>query len=382
MPPSIMPDVSLTEAINRLEDRTLPDIDTFFVSQGNDVLDHLIGIQWMVRNRRLFGCPALPRGAWHGDAIAVGSGPSLDSQLHKLERLQDKMLIVAAHSAVPKLLHNGIVPHLITPKERDPDIGIIPKMLPEKVVYAGLPTVPVAPNRCHSAYLVTTCDPVHYWLGFGRDDISSPANSGSLAAWVANCMATGSLYLVGYDMTLGHYDGFSYPEEQHNGGIVCADGETRPSCVVYRQAQRELSEISEGKTVVQVNPEGGAIMGRGGRVGSLPDTAIAGWMQHVESKPEYGRFERQIRRMPDVFETAEYRVNQAKTIPDMNVDALFGDDRHLGGSILRTVYIGASILRRTVKLSDADAFDMLRGSLMNTLGCLRPVARNLIRELV
>ena len=381
MPPSTTQGVSLIDALNRLDDPALPDVDTLFLGNGNDILDHLIGIQQMVRNRRLFGCPLLPVNAWKGDAIAVGSGPSLMAQLDTLRSCQDHMLIVAAHSAIPKLLEHGIVPHMIAPKERDPDMGIIPHKLPDKVIYAGLPCVPVAPDRCKTAYLVGNCDPLMHWLGFGRQDISSPSNSGSLAAWVAATVATGYVYLVGYDMTMGHYDGFRFPEENPNGTIMCADGVERPSCPVYRMAQNELSAIAGDKVVIQTNPKGGVVRGRFGRQDSLKRSDPAGFMVASLKASPADQFTSQIRRLPDIFETAEYRCNIARNIADLNVDTIFGEDRHLGGSMFRTAYISASILRRTLKLSDDDARDMLRESLLNVFRVLKPVARNLVSEL-
>jgi hypothetical protein len=194
MPHSITPDVSLTEILDRLDDKTMPELESKFINHGDDILDTMIGLQQAIRNKRLFGCPPLPVGGWNGDAVAVGSGPSLLDHIDDLRKAQDYSLIVAAHTAVPKLLQHGIVPHMISPKERDPDLGILPEKLPEKVVYAGLPYVPVAPDRCHTAYLVGCSDPLLRWLGFARDDIGTPQNSGTLAAYVASVVARGAVY--------------------------------------------------------------------------------------------------------------------------------------------------------------------------------------------
>jgi hypothetical protein len=51
--------------------------------------------------------------------IVVSSGPSLDSKLEHLKRVQDKALIVCADSALKKLLQNGIKPFGVACVERD-----------------------------------------------------------------------------------------------------------------------------------------------------------------------------------------------------------------------------------------------------------------------
>lgn len=387
MPPSTTPDVSLSEILDRLDDRSAPDCESRFLNHGDDILDVMIGLQQMIRNKRLFGCPPLPVGAWNGDAIAVGSGPSLMDHMDDLRRAQDKMLIVAAHSAVPKLLQHGVIPHMITPKERDPDIGIIPNKLPEKVVYAGLPCVPVAPDRCHTAYLVGCSDPILRWLGFARDDIGTPQNSGTLAAYVASVVSTGALYLVGYDMTIGHYDGFKFPEETTDGDIECADGVRRPSCRIYRVAQAELNAIADRKRVVQMNPKGGLVRGAKSQEPLLniqPRNvwdAPAGIMSYVQSPVQYGQFESQVRKLPNLFRTAEYRLSRAHGSAAMTTKALFGDDHLLGTALFQSVYVGTSILKRTMNLSDDETAETLRVALGNPIKALGPISERMLSGL-
>lgn len=387
MPPSITQDVSLSEVLNRLEDQSMPDAESTFINHGDDILDVMIGLQQMIRNKRLFGCPPLPVGAWNGDAIAVGSGPSLMDHMDDLRKAQDRMLIVAAHSAIPILLKHGVVPHMIAPKERDPDLGIIPTKLPSKCVYAGLPCVPVAPDRCETAYLVGSGDPMMCWLGFGRSDLGAPTNSGTMAAQVASVVASGAVYLVGYDMTMGHYAGFAYPEESMDGEIECADGVNRPSCRIYRQAQKELSAIADRKVVVQMNPKGGVIKGKMSherRLDIQPKLswdAPAGIMSYMQTAPDYHRFETQVRRLPNIIETAEYRLNRAHGAAAMTTSALFGDDHVLGSALFQSAYVSVSILQRTLKLSNDDTTEMLREAIGNPLSKFKSISRNMVRGL-
>lgn len=381
MPHSITPDVSLTEILDRLDDRTIGEVESTFINHGDDILDAMIGLQQMIRNKRLFGCPPLPVGAWNGDAIAVGSGPSLMGQMDELRNAQDRMLIVAAHSAVPVLLKHGVIPHMITPKERDPDLNIIPSKLPEKVVYAGLPCVPVAPDRCQTAYLVGGSDPMLVWLGFGRSDLGAPTNSGTLAAQVASIVASGAVYLVGYDMTMGHYDGFAYPEEHKDGDIECADGVNRPSCRIYRNAQIELSSIADRKVVVQTNPVGGKLTGRLALHAGLKWDVPAGSMTHTQPLAQYGKFESQVRRLPNILTTAEYKLNRASGTAAMTTSALFGEDHALGTALFQSCYVSTSILRRTMKLTDDQTTQLLRDAIGNPLRVFKSVSERMIRGL-
>jgi hypothetical protein len=260
-------------------------------------------------------------------------------------------------------------------------MGIIPEKLPEKVVYAGLPFVPVAPDRCHTAYLVGCSDPVLHWLGFGRNDIGAPQNSGSLAAYVASVVARGAVYLVGYDMTMGHYDGFKFPEESTDGDIECADGVKRPSCRIYRMAQSELNGIADRKVVVQTNPKGGAVTGRLALQSRLKWEETPGYMTHTQPVVQYGKFETQIRRLPNIFHQANYKLNRAKGTAAMTTHALFGEDHALGSALFQSVYVSTSILKRTLKLSDDDTANMLRDALSNPLRSLPAISERMLSGL-
>lgn len=370
---STYPAMEVVLGLDKPSDAT--DVEPTLLNHGDDVLDVAIGLREMVRNAFLFGCMRVPRGAWTGDAIAVGSGPSLDAALPHLKELQKTVLIVAAHSAVPRLLAADIVPHVIAPKERDPSCGLTPSALPPSVIYAGLPCVPDVPQLCQHHWFVTTCDHLLQWLGFA-EQTSGSVSSGTLAARITAQVAN-NVYLVGHDMTMGHYAGFNMPEETETGSILCADGERRPSCLAYRRACKELGELAQDYVVVQTNLTGARITGRLAVDGRLPEPGnqlvilptMDAWGR---TKPELvEQFKQKICSIGPIMAIAEERLQIATTAEDISARALFGDDELLGASLFQSVYLSMSIMKRTQGLTQDETVEATKIAIGNAMNGLR-----------
>jgi hypothetical protein len=385
MSPKALPDASPTRAADIV--RSLDgvsgevDVEGELLNHGDDILDVVIGWREIVKNRWLFGCMSLPRGAWCGDAIAVGSGPSLDAALPQLRELQDTVLLVAAHSALPKLLKNDIVPHVITPKERDPSCGLVPLDLPYSVIYGGLTVVPEAPLRCGKHWLIENSDHFMRWLGHGGS-IHQPLTSGTLAAGVAAAVA-GNAYLVGHDLSSGHYAGYNFVEETPGGTIDCVDGVERQSCLLYRRCRDELSSIAHDAVVVQCCPTGGTINGLLALAGNVPKrghkkvwlpTSTAWARRNSQAVLDV---EAQIQRIPAIMAEVERRAREARKPDDITAIALGGPDSLLVAALFQTVYLSTSILRRTLKLSDSECLETMRDAILNASNCLRGVWREM-----
>lgn len=375
MLPSDTPVASLTDALNGLDDADLRVDEGCFLCHGDDVLDVALGLDNIVKNIWLFECQQLPVGAYAGDAICVGSGPSLDLYLGDIKRNAPWCLIVAAHSAVPKLLANGIVPDVICPKERDPDIGLIPKNLPNRVIYAGLPVVPSAPDLCSHSWLVGTNDPMMVWLGYGREAIGTPPTSGTLAASVAACLATGTVHLVGHDLVFGHYHGYPGIEESPNGTIMCGDGVARQSTYIYRQALHALNDIANQHVLVQVGKANGTITGPYAfQADSLTPQASICPKPSPNEMRRPNAAKRQMRRVPGILKRALARVDQATKVSDLSARALGGADQGFIGGLCQSIYLSTSIFRRTIHLDDDACVGVMREALGHALSSLRPVA--------
>ena len=367
MEPSSTPVVTI---LNRLEDPTLELHESHFLTFGDDILDTVIGIDVTKRNAWLLNADPLPVGIYQGDSISVGSGPSLDQYIPFLREAQDRLLIVAAHSAIQRLIACGITPHVICPKERLPDPDKIPLPLPPSVVYAGLPLVPDAPEMCSRHYLVGDVGKVSRWLGVSREDIPVSTTSGTLSAWVASRLATGTCWLVGHDLTQGHYAGFAFAEEKQCGVVMCADGVERPSNRVYRQALHELGDLAERHPIVQCAPGGAIIAGAPCR----PLAPVLGGKPCLQPRPvdRTATIRHRIGFLPQIIHTAVERAEKATDANGLTVGALFTpDDAQLGQVLLQTVYLSVSILRRTLPLTDVQAFIMLQDAILNSFRSLQ-----------
>jgi hypothetical protein len=355
--------------LDRLDDPALGLHDSYFLTYGDDALDVVIGLDVIRRNRWLLNADPFPTGAYEGDAICVGSGPSLDQYLPLLEQIKDRVLIVAAHSAIQKLLSHGIVPHLVTPKERLPDPKKIPIPLPESVIYAGLPLVPGAPDMCSRHYLVGDLGKMSQWLGTSRENIAVSTTSGTLSTYIAGTVATGTIWLVGHDLVQGHFKGFAHLEERQLGTSLCVDGVERPSNRVYRAAVEELSGSPFAHRLVQTAP-GGAVL-ENARYGVLepslgPSPCLSPTPVSREHRPS------PLDRLPAIWDKVITGISEAKTSADLSVAALFApEDKALGEVLCQANYLSASILRRTIPLTEDQVFVMLRDGLDHGFRSLR-----------
>lgn len=98
--------------------------DDFWTTQiGNTYTDALIGLRFVLQNRRQMQ-RVLALDAYTGAypkhvGVVVSSGPSLDSCLFELKKIQHKAVIICADSALKKLLNAGIKPFGVACVERD-----------------------------------------------------------------------------------------------------------------------------------------------------------------------------------------------------------------------------------------------------------------------
>jgi hypothetical protein len=104
-------------------------------------------------------------------------------------------------------------------------------------------------------------------------------------------------------------------------------------------------------------------------------------MTHTQPVVQYGKFETQVRRLPNIFEQANYKLNRANGTAAMTTTALFGEDHALGTALFQSVYVSVSILRRTLKLSEDDTANMLRDALANPIRSLGPISQRMLSGL-
>lgn len=64
--------------------------------------------------------------------FVVGSGPSLDNDLHFLKKNQDKAIIIACGTAIDSLYHAGVMPDFYANTERTPEVRQALDVIPDK----------------------------------------------------------------------------------------------------------------------------------------------------------------------------------------------------------------------------------------------------------
>lgn len=242
-----------------------------FLCIGDDPVDAWQSPHNVIKNHRLLASPWLSVST-DVPAIAVGSGPSLDEMLPTLRELQNKALIVCAHSTLDKLVTAGITPHVCTPLERLSETKTITCDVPCETYYGGLPVVPQELDLFKRHILVTGGNPVYAWANILHPGFSGGSNSGTLAAAVACKLTTGPVYLAGMDMANGHFDGYRFSEFGNDCEIMCVDGVMRPSVFFWQRNCREYSRLTKNSTIIQCAPQGAAI--HGAMSGKLPDPSM------------------------------------------------------------------------------------------------------------
>lgn len=144
-------------------------------------------------------------GSWAGkSAVLVASGPSLSQSIPVLQKIQDRVLIIACPSALSLLLKNNIRPHIWLNIERDENVGDLFKDLPHKPKHIFVAPPLVHPkcfefNSGFNTYLPSD-GLFSRWLPLGEpvDFGHSAANAAFRILQILGCA---EIYLVGQDLS-------------------------------------------------------------------------------------------------------------------------------------------------------------------------------------
>lgn len=98
------------------------------VLTGNDSLDSFVGLENILKNvRHIYSNPGIDTlyGKFAGrPGVLVAAGPSLNKNMHLLEGLQEKALIISCDASFIPIMKKGIQPHLVTSLERTPGVDL------------------------------------------------------------------------------------------------------------------------------------------------------------------------------------------------------------------------------------------------------------------
>ncbi|MGB5158676.1 MAG: 6-hydroxymethylpterin diphosphokinase MptE-like protein [Desulfobacterales bacterium] len=103
-------------------------VQQLMVLTGNDSLDSFVGLENIFHNiKHIYSNPGID--TLYGKfakrpGVLVAAGPSLNKNMHLLEGLQDKALIISCDASFIPLIKKGIRPHLVTSLERTPGVDL------------------------------------------------------------------------------------------------------------------------------------------------------------------------------------------------------------------------------------------------------------------
>jgi hypothetical protein len=151
---------------------------------------------------------------------------------------------------------------------------------------------------------------------------------------------------------------------------MCADGAERASNRVYRQALHELEGMATMCRIVQCAPGGAVIKG----AESKPLSPALGDKPCLQPRPvdRTATNGTRIGQLGQIIRQAVERAEKATDANGLTVGALFDtEDHQLGQVLLQTVYLSVSILRRTLPLTEPQAYTMLRDAILNSFRSLQ-----------
>ena len=98
------------------------------VLTGNDSLDSFVGLENILKNvKHIYSNPGIK--ALFGQfeekpGVLVAAGPSLNNNMHLLQGLRDRAVIISCDASFIPIMKKGIRPHLVTSLERTPGVGL------------------------------------------------------------------------------------------------------------------------------------------------------------------------------------------------------------------------------------------------------------------
>ena len=177
---------------------------------GNSPDDSLLGLKNMFDNLDVIienpGINLIYKKFEKKPAIIVASGPSLKKNLHLLDEIKDKALIVCAESTLKILIKKGIKPHLVASLERTERTTVSFEGFNENdLTDVYLAACPVIPKKVYDAYsgptLIVYRKFAHFtWLEIDRGMLDIKQSSANMAYKLAEAVGCDPIILIGQDL--------------------------------------------------------------------------------------------------------------------------------------------------------------------------------------
>ncbi len=141
----------------------------------------------------------------HLPVFIIGSGPSLDNDLHFIRKYQDKAIIIACGTALDTLYHSGIKPDFYACTERVHWISQALNAIPDKEFLNNI--IIISTNVCHpdtlnyfkdTALFIKDNEPLLPYINKITGLLDWVQSSSLSNPFVSNCGVSGAIYL-GFD---------------------------------------------------------------------------------------------------------------------------------------------------------------------------------------
>lgn len=178
---------------------------------GNSPDDSLLGLKNMFANLDVIidnpGIKELYNKFKNKPAVVVASGPSLKKNMHLLEDIKDKSLILCAESTFRILMNNNIKPHLVASLERTDRTQFsfdgFDKNDVKDIYLAGCPVIP---RKVYDIYegptLMVYRKFAHFtWLDIDKGMLDIKQSSANMAFKLAIALGCDPIILIGQDLS-------------------------------------------------------------------------------------------------------------------------------------------------------------------------------------
>lgn len=209
------------------------------VLAGNDPIDAFMGLENMLFNlkhiittpgvnllyNQFKGCPA----------ISVASGPSLNKNIHLLNELHDRALIVCCDASFLPLMKRGIRPHIVVSMERTDGTELFYDNVPD---FEGihLAFCPIVKPRTFDSFggekfIVNRTFSHFEWLHIDEGMLSFGPSVGNMAYKIAEALGCDPIILIGQDLAFAedgdtHVKGMPFGErdDYYHQSVIEVEG--------------------------------------------------------------------------------------------------------------------------------------------------------------
>jgi len=292
------------------------------IMAGNDPIDSFIGMDNLLMNiRHIVSNPGINRlfGRFQGiPAVTVGAGPSLNKNMHLIQKVREKALIICCDASFKPLMKRNIRPHLVVSLERTDGTEYFFDGVPdfEDVYLAICPLIrPQSFDSFRGEKIIVHRTFSHFnWLHLDKGALAIGPCVGNMAYKVAAALGCNPIIMIGQDLAFAE-DGdthvkdmpFGERDENYHENVLEVEGndgnpiKTSKAWNIFRGSYEEDIGAHSGITINAT--EGGAKI-RGARIMmfqeaidafcreerhplSIIRAALAGFRDHLNTRDVY-----------------------------------------------------------------------------------------------